>query len=169
MLPTAAPVTTNRCVREGHPEQRADAPWHSGPERRAHKTKMTALCSGRVLGLAPHQRERDHGELGCVSSFLTFFLIAVSGSHFVTTSAADVFEGHVADPLMQRTPGMAPLILSLPCSRSRAGEPFLAQRGARSDLAADGLARAACGGKCRVIDAADRRRSSSLRSSDEIA
>jgi hypothetical protein len=27
MLPTAAPVTTNRCVREGHPEQRADAPW----------------------------------------------------------------------------------------------------------------------------------------------
>ena len=23
MLPTAAPVTTNRCVREGHPEQRA--------------------------------------------------------------------------------------------------------------------------------------------------
>ena len=48
-------------------------------------------------------------------------------------------------------------------------KPFLAQRGARSDLAADGLARAACGGKCRVIDAADRRRSSSLRSSDEIA
>ena len=117
-------------ARQPHPQ--LSAPM----ERRAHKTKMTALCSGRVLGLAPHQRERDHGELGCVSSFLTFFLIAVSGSHFVTTSAADVFEGHVADPLMQRTPGMAPLILSLPCSRSRAGEPFLAQRGARSDLAA---------------------------------
>ena len=38
-------------------------PQLSAPvERRAHKTKMTALRSGRVLGLAPHQRERDHGD-----------------------------------------------------------------------------------------------------------
>jgi glutathione S-transferase len=32
---------------------------------------------------------------------------------------ADVFEGHVADPLMQRTPGMAPLILAVAVEMAR--------------------------------------------------
>jgi hypothetical protein len=42
-----------------------DSRVHNHPprlERRTHKTKVTALCRGRVLGLAPHQRERDHGD-----------------------------------------------------------------------------------------------------------